>query len=160
MKDFTMLIKHLRDIIILPVTVLLIVPWFLFRYSPSVIPGYLSIKIMSILLFISGLALFSWTVYLFQKIGRGTLAPWSPKTKLITSGPYRVCRNPMITGVLMMLIGEGLWFRCDNILTWAVVFFLLNTAYFIFCEEPFLENKFGDEYRLYKSRVSRWWPKL
>ncbi|MDZ4710086.1 MAG: isoprenylcysteine carboxylmethyltransferase family protein [Saprospiraceae bacterium] len=160
MNDFTMLIKHLRDIVILTVTALLIVPWLLFRSSPEIIPGYLSIKILSMLLFMSGLSLFSWTVYLFQKIGRGTLAPWSPKSSLITSGPYRVCRNPMICGVLLMLIGEGLWFRCDRILTWAVIFFIINTLFLILREEPFLEKKFGDEYRSYKSRVPRWLPKI
>jgi hypothetical protein len=31
--------------------------------------------------------------------GRGTLAPWSPTSELVVAGPYRVVRNPMITGV-------------------------------------------------------------
>jgi len=160
MKDFIMVTRHIRDIIILPVTVLIVVPWWLFQYSPENIPGYFTIKILSFILFILGLSLFAWTVYLFQKIGRGTLAPWSPKSKLVTNGPYRVCRNPMICGVLLMLIGEGLWFRCPNILIWAVVFFTINTIFFILHEEPFLEKKFGDEYRAYKSKVPRWFPKI
>jgi protein-S-isoprenylcysteine O-methyltransferase Ste14 len=113
-----------------------------------------------VILFSFGLILFAWTIYLFQKVGRGTLAPWSSKSKLIVTGPYRVCRNPMICGVLLMLIGEGLWFRCPNILIWALVFFIINTMYFIFQEEPFLEKKFGDQYRSYKARVPRWFPKI
>jgi len=78
-------------------------------------------------LFVLGLSLFAWTVYLFQKIGRRTLTPWTAKSNLITSGPYWICRNPMITGVLLMLIGEGLWFRCLNIMVWALLFFIINT---------------------------------
>lgn len=155
-----MIIKHLRDILILPATVLLIVPWLIYRYSPENIPGYMTIKVLSVVVFIAGLLLFSWTVQLFEIIGKGTLAPWSSKTNLVVTGPYKYCRNPMITGVLLMLIGEALWFRCDNILLWAMLFFIINTLYFIYFEEPFLENKFGDAYRQYKSRVPRWLPKF
>jgi protein-S-isoprenylcysteine O-methyltransferase Ste14 len=42
------------------------------------------------------------------------------------------------------------------LLGWALVFFLLNTLYFIFIEEPGLERRFGEDYRKYKAAVPRW----
>jgi protein-S-isoprenylcysteine O-methyltransferase Ste14 len=43
---------------------------------------------------------------------------------------------------------------------WAVVFITINHIYFIFSEEPGLEKRFGEPYRLYKSSVPRWLPRL
>ena len=39
------------------------------------------------------------------------------------------------------------------------VFVILNTVYFIRDEEPALERRFGDNYRLYKANVPRWIPR-
>ncbi|MEP7321172.1 MAG: isoprenylcysteine carboxylmethyltransferase family protein [Saprospiraceae bacterium] len=149
---------HLRDILLLPGVVTILIPCLIFRYTPEVIPDFIPIKVFAFVVFISGLTLFSWTVSLFQRIAKGTLAPWTDKNKLVIEGPYRYCRNPMITGVLFMLLGEALWLRSLPILTWAFIFFIINTFYFILQEEPFLERKFGDDYRMYKRKVPRWLP--
>jgi protein-S-isoprenylcysteine O-methyltransferase Ste14 len=140
--------------------VTIIAPWFIYSYSPGIIPGFISIKIFAMAVFTAGILLFGWTIYLFQIIANGTLAPWTEKQRLVVTGPYAYCRNPMISGVLFMLIGEGLWLRSVPILTWAAIFFVINTLFFIFREEPFLENKFGEEYKAYKRKVPRWIPKL
>jgi protein-S-isoprenylcysteine O-methyltransferase Ste14 len=94
------------------------------------------------------------------RIGRGTLAPWSPTKKLVTSGMYGYVRNPMITGVFIVLAGESLAMMSLNIFIWTIGFFLLNNIFFYVYEEPDLEKKFGDEYREYKKNVQRWIPKL
>ena len=111
-------------------------------------------------MFLFGAVLFCWTVVLFQSVAEGTLAPWTDKKKLVVIGPYAHCRNPMIAGVLLILISESLWFRSMPILLWASVFFVINTCFFILREEPFLEKKFGDQYRTYKRQVPRWIPKV
>lgn len=66
----------------------------------------------------------------------------------------------MLTGVLMLLVGQALLFNSKPIGIWAGVFFLINNIYFIFFEEPALEQRFGDDYRLYKANVRRWLPRL
>jgi protein-S-isoprenylcysteine O-methyltransferase Ste14 len=104
------------------------------------------------------LSLFLYTVFLFRTVGKGTLAPWSAKQKLVVSGPYRYCRNPMITGVLFILSGEALFFHSTPLLTWMVSFFVFNTLYFIVFEEPDLEERFGEDYKVYKKKVPRWIP--
>ena len=99
------------------------------------------------------------TIYAIIKIGKGTLAPWSPTKKLVISGMYRYTRNPMIMGVLTVLFGESLAILSLNIFIWAVIFFIVNTVWFILYEEPDLEKKFGEEYLEFKNNVPRWIPR-
>ena len=55
----------------------------------------------------AGLAMLVWTVTLFVRVGRGTLAPWDPTRRLVARGPYARVRNPMISGVLAIIVGEA-----------------------------------------------------
>ena len=41
-----------------------------------------------------------------------------------------------------------------------LVFFGLSTLFFVRAEEPGLERRFGEDYRLYKANVPRWIPSL
>ena len=141
--------------LILPVTVLIVVPLAIERD----ITAYSAITLFIGLIFmLLGVSVLAWTISTFIRIGKGTLAPWSPTKKLVTEGIYGHVRNPMIMGVLTTLIGESLAIYSLNIMIWAILFFFINTLYFIVYEEPDLERKFGDEYREYKSHVSRWIP--
>lgn len=151
--------KHLRDILLLPFTVTCVIPWLLHDAPAPWFPQGLAVRIAGAVLMLAGLALFATTVALFVRTGRGTLAPWTPTQRLIVTGPYRYCRNPMISGVLFILLGETLLLRSPAIGIEAVVFFLINTAYFILKEEPALLNRFGDAYRSYQRDVPRWIPK-
>ena len=101
-----------------------------------------------------------YTTFLFRQYAQGTLAPWQPTQKLVIRGPYRYCRNPMITGVVAMLLGEALFFNALGILIWACFFFVMNTFYFIFKEEPSMLARFGDDYVEYKKQVPRWVPRF
>ena len=71
-----------------------------------------------------------------MQIGKGTLAPWDATTKLVTEGIYGHTRNPMISGVLVTLLGESILFGSIDILIWFIAFFIGNTLYFRFSEEP------------------------
>lgn len=154
------LLDHLRDILILPFTVTVIVPYLLLPSDYELLPESIFWKISGILLLILGSALFMWTVMLFDRNGKGTLAPWQPTAKLIVKGPYKHCRNPMITGVFIILLGEFFLLNSLDTLIWALIFFIINTVYFIFKEEPDLLKRFGKEYERYKKNVPRWLPRL
>jgi len=123
-------------------------------------PDSVFLKMLGLVFLISGAFLFLWCVYLFWAFGKGTLAPWAPTQKLIIRGPYRYCRNPMISGVLFVLLGETMILNSVNILIIACVFFIINTIYFILMEEPDLHERFGKEYEVYKKNVPRWIPKF
>ena len=107
----------------------------------------------------AGLALVYRTISLFAHEGGGTLAPWDPTRKLVVRGPYRFVRNPMITGVLTVLLGEASLFGSPWILAWAAVFLTMNAIWFPLVEEPGLHRRFGDEYEAYSRSVPRWIPR-
>ena len=142
---------------ILPVTVLVIVPLWIEKNRAIHVGFNLFLGLMLIL---TGLGVMVLTISSFIKIGKGTLAPWSPTKRFVITGLYRYVRNPMILGVFTVLLGEALSLWSKNILIWAGAFFIINTIYFIIYEEPDLEKKFDGEYCEYKKHVSRWLPRL
>jgi len=157
MKRSASLLAHFRDILLLPVMVTVIIPYFIGKpeNQPS---GYL--QFAGLVLGVAGLSLFLFTVILFKLIGRGILAPWSAKQRLVVIGPYRYCRNPMITGVFLILFGESVFFWSSALLSYAFIFFVINTIYFLLVEEPGLQERFGSDYDAYKVNVPRWFPRL
>ena len=113
-----------------------------------------------VLIGLAGLALLVVSIRLIIVYANTTVMPWIPSEKLVIRGPYRYVRNPMILGVVLVMVSEGLLLGSKGILLLALVFFLVNTLYFIFIEEPKLEERFGEDYRRYKANVHRWWPRL
>jgi protein-S-isoprenylcysteine O-methyltransferase Ste14 len=153
------LLRHLRDVLLLPFTVSVVVPYFIHNPERQLVQDHsLLMKFSGLLVGLSGISMLIYTISLFGRFGKGTLAPWSPTQKLVVIGPYRYCRNPMITGVLAILLGEAGFLNSVDIMRWAGLFFIINTIYFIVKEEPDLEKRFGEEYRIYKQNVPRWIP--
>jgi protein-S-isoprenylcysteine O-methyltransferase Ste14 len=107
-----------------------------------------------------GLVLIVRTVALFASEGRGTLAPWDPTSRLVVRGPYRRVRNPMISGVLFVLLGEAAAFGSVAVLLWFAAVFGLNAVYIPLVEEPGLVRRFGADYERYRRHVPRWLPRL
>lgn len=108
----------------------------------------------------AGVALAAWTVTLFLRFGEGTPAPWEPPQRLVIRGPYRYVRNPMITGVLLVLLAESLLLQSWPLATWMALFFAGNAIYFPWVEEKGLQRRFGDAYTRYRRHVPRWIPRL
>src|SRR4051812_27067897 len=121
------------------------------RVGWGALPGALLIGV--------GLLLVVRTVALFARVGRGTLAPWDPTSRIVVRGPYRHVRNPMISGVMLILLGEAALFGSLPLLIWAAAFFAVNVAYMPFVEEPGLRRRFGHEYDRYRANVPRWLPR-
>ena len=152
----TYLLKQLISLI-LPITVLILISRFLERNIT--VPSLASL-IPALFVMGTGGTILAITVYTFITKGSGTLAPWFPTGKLVITGLYRYVRNPMIIGVLIVLLGESLMLLSWKILLWMILFFLINQFWFLLFEEPSLEKRFGAEYRDYKKRVPRWVPNL
>ncbi len=106
-----------------------------------------------------GLSLMIWTTRLFITVGKGTLVPWNPPEKLVVLGVYRYVRNPLITGVSCVLLGEAVFFGSLWLLGWVGVFVAANMIYIPLGEEPGLARCFGDDYRHYKQNVPSWIPR-
>jgi protein-S-isoprenylcysteine O-methyltransferase Ste14 len=106
-----------------------------------------------------GLLLIFRTVALFVTVGRGTLAPWDPTSRLVVRGPYRHVRNPMISGVLCVLLGEAALLGSVSLLLWCAAVFAVNAIYMPLVEEPGLGRRFGEDYENYRAHVPRWLPR-
>jgi protein-S-isoprenylcysteine O-methyltransferase Ste14 len=155
------------SILLLPFNVAVTIPLFLLFIGEEKGIKLSLISSKEILILIAGVVVVSTgifllvaTIRLFIVIGRGTLAPWKPPQKLVVEGPYRYVRNPMISGVSLILAGEAILFSSYCLLLWLIVFFLVNHLYFVLVEEPELVRRFGDEYEIYKQNVPRWLPRL
>jgi protein-S-isoprenylcysteine O-methyltransferase Ste14 len=107
-----------------------------------------------------GLLLMYRTISLFAGFGEGTLAPWDPPRRLVIRGVYRRVRNPMISGVFFVLLGETVLSGSPPLLVWFLIVFVVNAVYIPLIEERSLENRFGDEYLDYRRNVPRWIPRL
>ena len=161
------MLRHLMAILLLPFLVVVVVPYELLntfaagdtRWDDGSLIVWLP-RSAGVVLLVIGLALFGWCVSLFARVGQGTLAPWDPTCNLVAVGPYRFVRNPMISGVALMLIGQALLWGSRMIGIWACVFVFINHIYFVLAEEPGLERPFGENYRLYKANVPRWVPRI
>jgi protein-S-isoprenylcysteine O-methyltransferase Ste14 len=158
--------RHARAIALLPGNVTIVVPAVILIAGPGPnlgwgLDGFVAVLplLLGSVLVASGLALWAWTVRLFARIGQGTLAAWDATRHLVVAGPYGYVRNPMITAAFAVLLGEAVLFGSPWLLIWSVAFLAINCMYFLMYEEPGLERRFGEEYRLYKRNVPRWIPR-
>jgi protein-S-isoprenylcysteine O-methyltransferase Ste14 len=82
--------------------------------------------------------------------------PGTEPLQLVTTGPYRLTRNPMYLGLLLFLISGFFFTQSLYFLAPPVVFFLVINFWQIPFEEKLLVDRFGEAYRLYCGRVRRW----
>jgi protein-S-isoprenylcysteine O-methyltransferase Ste14 len=110
---------------------------------------------IAVLLILAGLGSAAAGFFTFKSRG-APVRPGSAPTQLVLSGPYRVTRNPMYLGLLLISIGcffavQSLWFVVPPILFFWVINFRL-----IPFEEQLMKEHFGAEYDTYRQRVRRW----
>ena len=103
--------------------------------------------------FLLGAALAGWGWWLFKRAGT-TAVPGEVPRALVTTGPYRLTRNPMYTGLAVAYVGDAIAIP----VFWALVFLPLVLAYVnwsvIPVEEASLNGVQG--YDAYRAKVRRW----
>ena len=117
--------------------------------------------VLAVSLAVCGLALSIYSIVYMRVVGKGN--PFdaynhevAPRTKhLMTDGPYRLCRNPMLVGIYIYDAGVLLWlWSALPLLVFLVEVVLLTLQ--VRSEEKRLEQDFGQEYLNYKKRVGRY----
>lgn len=87
-----------------------------------------------------------------------TLNPRYPTqtSALVTTGIYRISRNPMYFALVGFLVAESLWLNAlfGFVVVWGFIHFI--TRFQIMPEEQALAEKFGERYQHYKKHVPRW----
>jgi len=117
-----------------------------------------AIRWPGVFLFSAGSALRIWPVFVLGRRFSGLVAI-QPGHTLVTTGIYRVIRNPSYLGALVMMIGWSLAFRSGIglVLTALMVPPLVARMH---AEERLLRSQFGAEYEAYCARTSRLIPGL
>jgi protein-S-isoprenylcysteine O-methyltransferase Ste14 len=136
----------------------LVAGWILHRLSPRFIARgskAAGVRAAGALTIALGLLMSAAVMRQFRRAGT-TVMPWRPATALVTSGPYRLSRNPDYVGQALVYVGVAL--VADSI--WPLIFFpplaLVLRRGVIEREERYLERRFGEEYTRYKRSVRRW----
>lgn len=104
---------------------------------------------------IFGLSLILTCAFNFKK-EKTNIEPWKTTHKLVTSGIYRFSRNPIYLGLTIIGVGVSFGINSLTVLLSIVPFIYLINKFVIKKEEVYLEGKFKDEYKNYKSKVRRW----
>ena len=107
-----------------------------------------------------GLWLWAWSLLHFLK-ARGTPVPFNPPPRLVTTGPYAYVRNPMMSGVFLLLQGFGL--ACNSMVLTVFLgplFILIMVLELKWIEEPELEKRLGAIYSDYRRRVPMFIPHI
>ncbi len=91
----------------------------------------------------------------FRKAGTD-VKPWKSTSAIVAEGVYAFTRNPMYLGMALFYAGLALVFSSVGAVMLLPVLLFIIRSQVIAREERYLEAKFGDEYRTYKTRVRRW----
>jgi protein-S-isoprenylcysteine O-methyltransferase Ste14 len=102
-----------------------------------------------------GFAEIAWAFVVMRRTGQDP-DPRKPSPELIPQGPYRYSRNPMYGGMTLIQTGVGVALGNLWVLLLLVPTLMILRRTVIEKEEAYLERRFGDAYRDYKSRVRRW----
>jgi protein-S-isoprenylcysteine O-methyltransferase Ste14 len=110
---------------------------------------------MGCIIFTAGTGLAAWGWLIFWR-ARTTRVPGEASTTLVTSGPYRLMRNPMYVGLSVAYIGEAaILHQIVPVVLLPLTIVYLNQVV-IPVEEERLHSVFGAQYRQYQNNVRRW----
>ena len=159
------MIKKLRDIVgyvlggLLFVLLIPAVMWFA-SGRPAIVHVSVLRASVAALMMLGGLAMSIWTIVYMRQRGKGNPMDAfghevAPRTQhLMTDGPYRINRNPMLTGTLLYLAGfVVLLCTWQSALVWLL--FLAIMMVQVISEERRLHRDFGQEYDTYRRHTRR-----
>jgi protein-S-isoprenylcysteine O-methyltransferase Ste14 len=120
-------------------------------FLPAGLPaGWLGALVIAL-----ALALFAWAIVTITSAG-SSVPTNRPTTTIVESGPYYFTRNPIYLSMFLGLIGLAIAFDNLWLLLMLAPFALVIRYGVVAREEAYLERKFGDVYRRYRSHVRRW----
>jgi protein-S-isoprenylcysteine O-methyltransferase Ste14 len=158
-RDLLLFFETLLFTVLVPGTVTIWLPRDWLRIWGDTSPSQWTLwHIVALIPLTIGLAIYVRCVWEFAARGRGIPAPLDHPKQLVVTGLYRYVRNPMYVGVLLVLVGEALFFRSVSFLEYTLIWFaFVNLAVLVY-EEPNLKRKFGESYDRYRASVRRWLP--
>lgn len=115
--------------------------------------------LLSLPFFVLGIILVLWTNFIFLKI-KGSPVPLNPPPKLITHGPFAYSRNPMTSGLFLIMFGFGFYYSSLlSVLIFTPLYIFIHAKELKAIEEPELEKRLGAEYMEYKKKIPMFFPR-
>jgi protein-S-isoprenylcysteine O-methyltransferase Ste14 len=121
---------------------------------------------VAVILSFSGLLFAVWSNVGLNRIGKGgplevAGVEISPKTEtLVTTGPYKYTRNPMLFGTCLFYYGEAVYLNSVIASALVTVFMIFMLVFVKKVEEPRLVKDFGTDYEWYRQQVSMFIPRI
>ncbi len=107
------------------------------------------------ILILAGIVLNLWTDQLFKR-NNTTVKPYLKPSHLLLHGPFKISRNPMYLGMLLILAGTAILFKSIFLLIPAFLYVVVMNLFYVRKEEASLTEQFGNEFMTYKRRVRQW----
>lgn len=133
----------------------MVVAWVLARFVPIVSAPSTTLQSIGTLIAVAGFALILWSALWFWR-KKTTIEPHHTPGTLIVEGPYRIGRNPIYLGMVLILTGQVIWFGALSTVVLPPLLLLILTARFAKPEEAALIAAFGNEARTYLTATRRW----
>lgn len=158
-KEYSLPFRLLTSILIGGPLFLVLIPLLLIKtmprlddwlHLPSFSFGWVNYLIGGILILI-GMVFGLWSIGDQLFIARGTPLPVMATQKLLISGPFRYCRNPMTFGTICAYSGVAILVGSLSSLILVWLFGGLLVTYLKRVEEDELTERFGKEYEAYKA---------
>jgi protein-S-isoprenylcysteine O-methyltransferase Ste14 len=140
---------------------LALLPWLVHKALPLSLPFCSGVsQAIGLALFVAAIVVWMWGLDVFSRQGRGTPFPLDAPRLLVTQGPYRVIRNPIMAAEMAVAWAEVLYFGSLGLLLYAALMTVLGHVIVIKVEEPELRRRMGEVYEEYCAHVPRWFPTL
>lgn len=138
---------------LIPYVLVMILPRLDVRFEfPSIALGTSTIALGCMMILIGAIyAFWSISAQLFQ--ARGTPLPMLATQKLLITGPFKQCRNPMTFGTILLYLGISILVGSVADILFVTVFTGILLAYIKLLEEKELEARFGEAYIEYKAQT-------
>lgn len=166
-KEYSMA-QRLLALVPAGVLFVLLIPWLLAFTLPSLdqtfnIPsvsfGFVNV-LTGLILLLPGVFFAMWSIYAQMTKARGTPLPMLPTQNLLVDGPFKLCRNPMTLGTILMYLGVSLIAGSISSIVFVLVLAALLLAYLKGIEEAELEARFGQAYLEYKASTPFLLPRI
>ena len=156
--------RNLAGYLIGLILFVILIPLIMWRVSGDVHPGTMRVICLAVFA-AAGIGLSIWSIIYMKNVGKGNPMDAfnhevAPRTsELMTDGPYRICRNPMLLGVLIYYAGViiclGTW---QSAAVFAVYFAIMMIQ--VKHEETRLRQDFGEAYAEYCRQTKKLIPRI
>lgn len=133
----------------------LLLDWLMPAYLLDVMLSWGTRILLGVELIAAGGALIIAGQRAFRAAGT-RVEPWKPSTAIVTGGIFAWLRNPMYVGGTAVLLGLAILLASDWMVVMTVVMALTLHFGVVLREERYLEAKFGEPYRRYRTAVPRY----